>query len=99
MPKPQKWSGHHGLSGCYGPDTLASTRFVVQEYLKAQIAAKAEAKRRVKEQAELEERLEEARMRRDRQRLEDEFKREAEKAKRKEVCVDTPCNVCTLLLL
>lgn len=55
--------------------------------MKAQIAAKEQAKRQWKEQAKQEERLEEARMKMERQRLRDEFERETEKARRKEVCV------------
>lgn len=57
----------------------------MQEYLKAQIAAKEQEKRQRKEQAELEERLAEARVAAERQRLQQEFHWEAEKTRRKEV--------------
>ena len=65
--------------------TSDSVDVVTQEYLKAQIAAKEEAKKAERERAEREVREAEARLLRDRQKLQEEYDREAERAKRIEV--------------
>lgn len=58
----------------------------MQECLRAQIVAKEQAKQRMKEEAELQERLEEARLMVERQRLKEAFEKEIEEARKKEVC-------------
>lgn len=59
---------------------------LLQDFLKAQIAAKEQAKREERERREREEREEEARLAKERERLQSEYQREMERAKQKEVC-------------